>query len=55
MSQEEVIELQVQFAALTQPETGIMGVAVKLSNFWPDKPKIWFAMAETQFESANIT
>lgn len=58
MSQEDVhkqvVELQAQLAALSK-ETGIMGVSVKLSSFWPEKPKIWFAMAEAQFEIANIT
>jgi len=30
-------------------------VAVSLQPFWPDRPAIWFAQAEAQFELAAIT
>ena len=30
-------------------------VAVRLPPFWPDRPAIWFAQAESQFEWAAIT
>ena len=30
-------------------------VAVRLPPFWPDRPAIWFAQAESQFELAAIT
>ena len=30
-------------------------IAVRLHPFWPDRPAIWFAQAESQFELAAIT
>ena len=30
-------------------------IAVRLPPFWPDRPAIWFAQAESQFELAAIT
>ena len=30
-------------------------VAIRLQNFWPDRPSIWFAQAEAQFQLAAIT
>ena len=30
-------------------------VAVRLPSFWPDRPALWFAQAEAQFEVASIT
>ena len=30
-------------------------IAVRLSPFWPDRPAVWFAQAEAQFELASIT
>lgn len=35
-------------------EAKICRVAVKLPTFWTDKPAIWFAQVEAQFEIANI-
>jgi hypothetical protein len=30
-------------------------VAARLPNFWPDRPAVWFAQAEAQFELVVIT
>ena len=30
-------------------------VSVRLPPFWPDRPAVWFAQAESQFELAAIT
>ena len=30
-------------------------VAVLLQPFWPDRPALWFAQAEAQFELAAVT
>lgn len=53
-------ELQIQLANL-QTENGgdgntkVNAVSIKLSPFWPNKPEIWFAQAEAQFEIGAIT
>lgn len=33
----------------------IARAAIKLSNFWPENVRMWFARAETQFRMANVT
>lgn len=41
-----------------QPEQhagAVYRVAVRLPPFWPDRPALWFAQAEAQFELAGIT
>jgi hypothetical protein len=35
--------------------SAVYRVAVCLPPFWPDRPAIWFAQAEAQFELAYIT
>lgn len=35
-------------------EAKVCRVAVKLPTFWADKPAIWFAQVEAQFQIANI-
>lgn len=60
MSEEElrsqVKTLQDQITQLTMPaKPNINAVSVKLSAFWPDKPHLWFAQAEAQFEIAGIS
>ena len=46
----EMAEPPEQFSA---PE--LCRVTVRLPPFWPDRPAIWFAQAESQFELAAIT
>jgi hypothetical protein len=36
-------------------DTSLYRVAVRLPPFWPDRPALWFAQAEEQFEIAGIT
>jgi len=35
--------------------SAVYRVAVRLVPFWPDRPAVWFAKAEVQFELAGIT
>jgi len=35
--------------------SAVYRVAVRLPPFWPDRPAVWFAQAEAQFELAGIT
>jgi hypothetical protein len=37
------------------PGAAVYRVAVRLPPFWPDRPAVWFAQAEAQFELAAIT
>ncbi len=41
------------------PENGqdneVNTVSLKLPTFWPEQPAVWFAHAEAQFTSRNIT
>ncbi|XP_013162626.1 PREDICTED: uncharacterized protein LOC106114057, partial [Papilio xuthus] len=53
--QRQILDLQKQIAKLTNPDAQVMGVSVKLSEFWRDNPRIWFTQAEAQFEIAGIT
>jgi hypothetical protein len=36
-------------------EAAVYRVVVRLPPFWPDRPAVWFAQAEAQFELAAIT
>lgn len=52
----QIRELQAQVASLLpRSDPQVMGVSVKLSEFWRDNPKIWFTQAEAQFDIAGIT
>ncbi|XP_037822633.1 uncharacterized protein LOC119611204 [Lucilia sericata] len=35
-------------------ETSIQRVSVKVPPFWPERPEIWFAQVEAQFDMGNI-
>jgi len=35
--------------------SAVYRVSVRLPPFWPDRPAVWFAQAESQFELAAIT
>lgn len=53
--QKQVEELRRQLAQQSQGDPSVCGVSVKLATFWHDKPVLWFAQAEAQFELAGIT
>ncbi|XP_037292922.1 uncharacterized protein LOC119188889 [Manduca sexta] len=65
MSQEDLLrqvrELQEELAKLQTPaassdvKASVFGITMKLPPFWHDKPAIWFAQAEAQFEIAGIS
>lgn len=38
----------------SEKEAKVCRVAVKLPTFWADKPAVWFAQVEAQFQIANI-
>ncbi|CAH2216933.1 jg1259, partial [Pararge aegeria aegeria] len=52
----KIQDLQRQLMELQSlPQTGtVNGITVKLPTFWREKPVIWFAQAEAQFEIAGI-
>ena len=37
-----------------QPQQGVQAVSVKLPDFWTDKPEVWFARVEAQFNTKGI-
>lgn len=39
----------------TQPTTSACAVSLKLPEFWPSDPELWFAQAEALFAAQNIT
>lgn len=42
-------------ASTATTPTTVHAVSLKLPDFWPDEPDIWFAQAESQFTLRNIT
>ncbi|XP_073958570.1 uncharacterized protein [Choristoneura fumiferana] len=52
---QQLKQLQEQVSALCgESAPQINEVKVKLPNFWTEKPKLWFAQAEAQFEISGI-
>lgn len=55
------LELQQQaqqqqpLSAPVPPSPAVHRVSVKLPQFWPDKPALWFAQVEAQFAVSGIT
>jgi hypothetical protein len=45
----------MQEASESTPGVAVYKVAVRLPPFWTDRPALWFAQAEAQFELAAIT
>ena len=39
----------------TQPEPAVHGVTMRLPIFWRDRPAVWFAQVEAQFETSSVT
>jgi hypothetical protein len=35
--------------------SAVHGVTICLPNFWPDRPEVWFAQVEAQFELVSVT
>lgn len=57
----ERTRLFFRISAMTESETDLTSsasvyrVAVRLPPFWADRPSLWFAQAEAQFELAGVT
>ena len=47
--------INMQESPDSTPGAAIYRVAVRLPPFWPDRPGLWFAQAEAQFELASVT
>ena len=37
------------------PEGSVQAVAIKLPDFWPENPEIWFVRVEAQLRSRSVT
>ena len=37
------------------PEGSVQAIAIKLPNFWPKDPEIWFVRVEAQVRSRSVT
>ncbi|EZA58871.1 hypothetical protein X777_00566 [Ooceraea biroi] len=40
--------------AVSQQETQINRIAMRMPPFWPDEPELWFAQLESQFQICGI-